>query len=206
MELEGNPKTTAICVYSPHNSSSEQDIEDFYTKLRSTVEQVPKHNFLVISGDLNAKLGPEHARFTYNTETNCNGEHLIDFMDEFNLFAANTSFMKTKGQLWTFEYPTGGRAQLDYLIFRKKWRNSVKDSRAYSTFSSVSSDHRVVSAILKLSLRVPKKAVSHPMKRIDWKEVSTNRQMSKDFAIQVFNKFQLLATTNIDKENYLEDV
>jgi len=34
--------------------------------------------------------------------------------------------MKPKGQLWTFEYPSGVRAQIDYLIFRKKWRNSVK--------------------------------------------------------------------------------
>ena len=100
-------------------------------KLRSTVAQVPLHNFLVISGDLNAKLGPEHVNFTYNTETNRNGEHLINFMKEFNLFSSNPSFMKPKGQLWTFEYPNGGRAQLDYLIFRKKWRNSVKDSRSY---------------------------------------------------------------------------
>ena len=174
LELEGNPKTTVICVYSPHNSSSESDIEDLYTTLRTTVEQVPLHNFLVISGDLNAKLGPDNVRFTYNEETNRNGEHLIDFMKEFNLFSSNTSFMKPKGQLWTFEYPKSGRAQLDYLIFRKKWRNSVKDSRSYSRFSSVGSDHRVISATLKLSLRVSKKGVSHPMKRIDWKEVSSN--------------------------------
>ena len=192
-------------MYSPHNSSLESEIEDFYTRLRSTVEQVPLHNFLVISGDLNAKLGPENARFTYNQETNRNGERLIDFMEEFNLFSANTSFMKPKGQLWTFEYPKGDRAQLDYILFRKKWRNSVKDSRAYSTFSSVGSDHRVVSATLKLSLRVSKKAVSHPMKRIDWKEVSSNNQTSKDFAIQVFNKFQSLSATNGDTEN-VEDV
>ena len=131
LELEGNPKTTVICVYSPHNSSYESDVEDFYTTLRSTVAEVPLHNFLVISGHLNAKLGPENVKFTYNTETNRNVEHLIDFMKEFNLFSSNTSFMKPKGQLWTFEYPNGGRAQLDYLIFRKKWRNSVKDSRSY---------------------------------------------------------------------------
>ena len=161
LELEGNPKTTVICVYSQHNSSSESGIEDFYTKLRSAVEQVPHHNFLVISGDLNAKLGPDNARFKHNKETNRNGEHLIDFMEEFSLFASNTSSMKPKGQLWTFEYPKGGRAQLDYLIFRKKWSNSVKDSRAYSTFSSVSSDHRVISATLNLSLRVSKKNVSY---------------------------------------------
>ena len=41
LELEGNPKTTVICVYSPHNSFSESDVEDFYTTLRSTVEQLP---------------------------------------------------------------------------------------------------------------------------------------------------------------------
>ena len=188
-------------MYSPHNCSSESDIEKFYTELRTTVEQVPLHNFLIISGDLNAKLGPDDVKFTYNNETNRNGELLIDFMKEFNLFSSNTSFMKPKGQLWTFEYPKGGRAQLDYLIFRKKWRNSVKDARSYSTFSTVCSDHRVISATLKLSLRVSKKAATHPMKRIDWKEVSTNSQMSKDFAIQVFNKFQLLSTTDVDTEN-----
>ena len=49
-------------------------------------------------------------------------------LEEFNLFISNTSFMKHKGQLWTFEYPSGDRAQLDYLIFRK-WRNSLKDAK-----------------------------------------------------------------------------
>ena len=81
----------------------------------------------------------------------------------------------------------------------------MKDARSYSTFSTVCSDHRVISATLKLSLRVSKKAATHPMKRIDWKEVSTNSQMSKDFAIQVFNEFQLLSTTDVDTEN-VEDV
>ena len=39
LTLKGNPKTTVICVYSPHNSSSEEDLVDFYTTLRSTVEK-----------------------------------------------------------------------------------------------------------------------------------------------------------------------
>ena len=129
----------------PTNSSSVNEIND-YTSLRSTIEQVPLHNFLVIAGDLNAKLGPDEAKFSFNSKTNRNGEMLTDFLEEFNLFISNTSFMKPKGQLWTFEYPSGDRAQLDYLIFRKKWRNSVKDSRAFSSFSSVGSDHIIVSS------------------------------------------------------------
>ena len=77
-------------------------------------------------------------------------------------------------------------------------------SRSYSSFSSVGSDHRVVSANLKRSLRVSKKAASHPVKRIDWKEVSSNSQTSKDFVIQVFNRFQPLSTKDINSENVVD--
>jgi len=43
------------------------------------------------------------------------------------------------------------------------------------------------------------------MKRIDWKEVSSNKELSKNFTIQVYNKFQSLSTAEIDTEN-IEDV
>ena len=113
--------------------------------------------------------------------------------------------MKPKGKLWTFEYPLGDRAQLDYLIFRKKWKNSVKNSRSYSSFSSVGSDHRIVSSKVKLSLRSSKKAKPHPMKLIDWKDVSSNSVLSKQFSLDVFNKFQSLSTSEINADN-IEDV
>jgi len=79
LELEGNPKTTVICVHRPHNSSTEEDIEDFYESLRETVEQVPPHNFLVIAGDLNSKLGSDAVKNTFDSTTNRNGEMLLDF-------------------------------------------------------------------------------------------------------------------------------
>ena len=205
LELGGNPKTTIVCVYSPHNSSPDEDIEEFYTSLRTTVEQVPPHNFLVIAGDLNGKLGPNDVNYTFDSETNRNGEMLLDFLEEFNLFTSNNYFMKPKGQLWTFEYPSGGRAQLDYLIFRKKWKNSVKNSRAYSSFSSVGSDHRIVSSTVKLSLRSSKKAKPHPMKSIDWKTVSANQTLSKQFSLDVFNRFKSLSTFEVNSDN-IEDV
>ena len=79
------------------------------------------------------------------------------------------------------------------------WRNSISDSRAYSSFSTVGSDHRIVSAYVKLSLRSSKKSPPHPMKCIDWKAVSQNKDLSEKFAIAVHNKFQLLSS-NIDVE------
>ena len=68
-------------------------------------------------------------KFTFHTETNRNGELLLDFVEEFNLFPANTKFMKSENKLWTFEYPNGAKAQLDYVLIR------VKEIRPYSTFS-----------------------------------------------------------------------
>jgi len=75
--------------------------------VQNTVELVPFHYFVIIVGDLNAKLGPSDAKFIYNNQTNCNGEYLLDLLEEFNLFSANNRFMKPKGQRWTFECPNG---------------------------------------------------------------------------------------------------
>ena len=104
-DFVGNPKSTVISCYSPTNSSSD-DINDFYNGLRSVMENVPPHNFLTIPGDFNAKLGLDDTKFTiFHTKTNRNGELLVDFMGEFNLFPANTKFTKSEKKLWTFEYP-----------------------------------------------------------------------------------------------------
>ena len=39
------------------------------------------------------------------------------------------------------------------------------------------------------------------MKTIDWKEVSSNATMSKKFSLEVFNKFQSLANSEINSDN-----
>ena len=205
IELEGNPKITIICAYSPHNSAPENEVEEFYETMRSTLDSVPLHNFLIISGDFNAKLGPNDVKFTYNEETNRNGEMLIDFMEEYNLFSSNNNFMKPTNQLWTFEYPSGKRAQLDYILYRKKWRNSIKDSRSYSSFSTVGSDHRIVSSSIKLSLRSSKKSQSHPMKTIDWREVSSNSNLINSFTLAVHNRYQALSQNQDIVPENLED-
>ena len=202
IELEGNPKITIICLYSPHNSAPENEVEEFYDTLRSTLDDIPQHNFLIVLGDFNAKLGPDDVNFTYNQKTNRNGEILLDFMEEYNLFSSNNSYMKPKGQLWTFEYPSRIRAQIDYILYRRKWRNSINDSRSYSSFSTVGSDHRIVSSSIRLSLCTSKKAQPHPMKTIDLRKVSSNSSLSKSFTLTVYNRFQALSQNrDLDLEN-----
>ena len=44
-------------------------------------------------------------------------------------------------------------AQIDYIFMNKKWNNSALICEAYSSFEGVSSDHRIVTAKIRLSLQ-----------------------------------------------------
>ena len=45
----------------------------------------------------------------------------------------------------------GDRAQLDYMMIKKKWINSVQNCKAYHSLEGISTDHRIVSSGIKLS-------------------------------------------------------
>ena len=51
--FDGNPSTTIISCYSPINVSDETDLIAFYNELSSLVRSIPKHNVLIIEGDMN---------------------------------------------------------------------------------------------------------------------------------------------------------
>ena len=110
--------------------------------------------------------------------------------------------MRCKNQLWTFEYPNGQRAQLDYILVQKKWQNSIRNCRPYSSFSTVGSDHRIVSVHVKLSLRVSKRSPFDPMKAIDWKKVALDKRLSSLYSVSVHNRFQELSdSSQLSSEN-----
>ena len=69
-----NPILTDMSVYSPTNAAPVEDVEKFYDDLNTAIHHVPAHDFLVILGDFNARLGPEDTPFTYHNNTNCNGK------------------------------------------------------------------------------------------------------------------------------------
>ena len=157
--FQSNPQTTVIVAYSPTNTSSLEVTEEFYNKLKDTVKNVPAHNFLMILGDFNARLAKEDFRYSFHSESNRNGDLLSEFITENQLTVTNTMFQKSKGKYWTFQSPRNDKFQIDYILVRRKWRNSILNSEAFSSFSSVGSDHRIVTAKIRLSLRSPKKSL-----------------------------------------------
>ena len=115
---------------------------------------------LVIGGDMNAQIGKNgNNKYSLHNTSNRNGQHLTDFMIENRLACLNTNYKKKKkkkkreGKLWTCTYANNSKAQIDYVLINKKWKNSAMNCEAYSSFEGVSSDHRIVRAKIRLSLR-----------------------------------------------------
>ena len=158
LNFTGNPKTTIICCYSSHTQSSEDDVVSFYEELSEVMKQIPAHNVVFLCGDFNAQLGSDKVLHSYHQQTNRNGEYLSTFMESFDLVAANTRFQKQSRKLWSCQYPNGSRGQIDFIIVRRKWFKTVSNVETYaSTFSSIHSDHKALTATAKLRLRAPKK-------------------------------------------------
>ena len=92
-----------MCVYCLTNVAHHvAEVKEFYSSLRSAIQQIPAHNFLVNLGDFNTRLGPENAPFTFHSSPNTNGEHLAALLVEPGLLAANTLFKTRLGKRWTF--------------------------------------------------------------------------------------------------------
>ena len=79
--------------------------------------------------------------------------------------------------------------QLDYILVRRKWRNSILNAEPYTTFSSVGSDHRVVSMKVRLSHRVPKPS---PKILRDWKALASGPGLQARYTEEVRRSFQQL--------------
>ena len=103
--FNGNPCTIIISSYSPNHVSEETELTAFYEKLSSLVHSIPKHNGLVIGGDMNAQIGKNvNHKFSRHNLTNRNEQHLTDFPIESrclntNLTCLNTNFQKKEGKL-----------------------------------------------------------------------------------------------------------
>ena len=107
----------------------------------------------------------------------------------------NTKYQRCSGQQWIFSYPSGTKAQLDYVLVNKKWKNSALNCRSYNTFVNISSDHRIVSArfCLKLRANKTKTALNTPY---DWTKLHSDENICKAFTLNVKNRFALLQIEN----------
>ena len=69
---------------------------------------------------------------------------------------------------------------------RKKWRNRITNVEAYSTFSSIGSDHRIISSKVRLSLRASRKTLPRKL-RYNWPLFKSDMSLQEKYAIEIKN-------------------
>jgi len=102
---------------------------------------------IIIMGEQNSVVGDTTYRNIVGSHglgrRNHMGQMLIDFCERTGLIVTNTWFKKPKIRLYTWKAPGDwSRHQLDYILVKRRFRNSVKDVQTLPG-ADINSDHNL---------------------------------------------------------------
>jgi endonuclease/exonuclease/phosphatase family metal-dependent hydrolase len=117
----------------PTSEHEDDEVEELYGIIEEILEEDGKGDTnTIIIGDWNSVVGDESYRNTVGPHgqrrKNHMGQMLINFCERNGLIVTNTWFRKPKRRLYTWNAPGDwSRHQLDYILMKKRFRNSIKD-------------------------------------------------------------------------------
>ncbi len=200
-------KLTIIQCYAPTNQAEDEEKENFYDALQREVDSTPRHDVLMVNGDLNAKVGSDNT----NKEgvmgkhglgvINENGQRFVDFCANNNLVIGGTIFPHKRIHKQTWVSPDSmTRNQIDHVTINRKWRSSLQDLRVYRG-ADVNSDHYLLIAKIKLKLKNPDNSGEKSVRKYDVSKLK-DLEVVSEFKLQLRNRFTALQD---DHENETAD-
>ena len=190
-----------VQVYMPTTDADDEEIETIYEQIEELIRKEKATDNVIIMGDLNAVVGEggdggEIGEFGLGRR-NDRGQALVDFCKRKKMIVTNTWFKHQKRRRYTWKRPGDtGRFQLDYILVKHRYRNSVKNSRAYPG-ADANSDHNLVMAKIELKLKkLPR--------RIKAKRWCTNEIVSKSGRFREVVQEEM-CKTNISGNSNVED-
>ena len=146
---------TIIQVYAPTESSSIEDLEQFYSLLEETINKHKTHR-IILMGDFNSKVGhKEHddeepmGPYGYGRR-NIRGDRLIQFAQGQRLKIVNTFFKKDKTSRWTWIAPNRKtKNEIDIILV-----NNLPDVKDIQVINGLKfdTDHRMIR--MKMSIKI----------------------------------------------------
>ena len=196
-------KLTLIQCYAPTNDADEEIKNEFYDQLQAVFDGVPQHDMVLITGDLNAKVGTENTNIEHVIgkhgcgTRNENGEELVVFCLMNRCVIGGTIFPHKNIHKLTWKSPDGITVnQIDHIITNSKWRRSLLDVRAYRG-ADVNSDHFLIQAVIQLKLRkTPHK--ENIRQRINIQQLKLPA-IRRTFNLELKNRFSAL--DNFEEDN-----
>src|SRR5215469_13433055 len=171
IKIHANPVDILIIqVYMPTSSHADEEVEVIYAQVNELLLKEGKGKVNAIClGDWNSVVGEGRDRDIVGAyglgKRNERGEMLVDFCAENKLVVTNTWFKEHKRRLYTWKMNGNrGRFQIDYILVKHRFGNSVKDVKVIPS-ADVYSDHNLLVASIYTTL---KRIVSRGSKKTKW--------------------------------------
>ncbi|XP_013771510.1 craniofacial development protein 2-like [Pundamilia nyererei] len=158
--ISTHEKTTVIEVCAPTEDTDDMDKNAFYDELQMVLDEVHRHDIVILMCDFNAEIGPDRNGFEQMigphgsaANTNDNGLRLTSFCAANNLCVGNSYFHHKQIHKKTWKSPGGLTAnEIDYICISRRWRSATADV-VTRRGADVGSDHYLVMAKLQLRLK-----------------------------------------------------
>ena len=224
--IEKNKIITIINIYAPTSPVAEKNPEEedkFYEQLTKTYNNCKnKSSLVLIAGDFNAKLGTknqtENEAFIGNFgkgTRNHKGHRLAEFLNNNDLYAANTHFKHPMRHRSTWhglvKNSTGHFIQLhnqiDYVLIPSRMRQTLKNGRSYSGHS-FNSDHSIVVVTINhyyKSIHTKSMKKRQNTINIDISTLTTNKKLQENYTSELKNNLNKISETE-SIENRVEHI
>ena len=186
-----------IKAAAPTEDTDEQIKDEFYGRLQDVLDSVNEHDMLIVTGDMNAKVGNDN--WAHESvmgkhglgQRNDNGERLCDMCDMNELVITGTLFPHKTIHKVTWVSPDGNTMnQIDHVLISRRFRNSVKDTRVYRS-ADIGSDHHLVCTVVKL--RLSKQTAGKKRCRVKYDTARLrNEEVLRQFNVALQNRYQVL--------------
>ena len=203
IRINGSPRSiTVLQAYAPTTDATEEDIEDFYAKLQTAIDQTPTRDIIFVMGDLNAKVGsgedlPVVGKWGLG-ERNDAGDRLIQCCVENRLSIMNTWFEQPKRRLYTWTAPNAmHRNQIDYILCQRRWKSSILSAKTYPG-ADCGSDHQLLVTKIKVRFSTIKRPPA--LRRFDMDNIPAQ------YAVEVKNRFEALSNIDEEPEGLWEEI
>ena len=190
-------KLTIVHIYAPTEIADEQVKDEFYTRLQDVLNGCNTHDMLIVTGDMNARVGNDNHNYERVMgkhglgQRNDNGGRLCDLSDMNELVITGTLFPHKTIHKATWTSPDGTtKSQIDHILISRRFRNSVKDTRVFRS-ADIGSDHYLVCMKVKLRLRNEPKGAKSIRERYDTAKLR-DENTRKAFSITLKNRYQIL--------------
>jgi len=168
IKLQAQPINISMMqVYMPTSEHEDDEVEELYGITKEILEEDGKGNTnTIIMGVWNSVVGDESYRNIVGPHgLGKRGQMLMNFCERNGLTVTNTWFGKPKRRLYTWKAPGDrSRYQLDYILVKYRFRNSVKDVQTLPG-EDIDSDHNLLVAKVFTTL---KKIIRFQNRRPQW--------------------------------------